>query len=77
MTRTTERSDALLAAAETLMPGGVNSPVRAFRSVGGNPPFIASAEGAYITDADGNQFEFVQYLSEVAEERNQYSLTNE
>ena len=38
------------------MPGGVNSPVRAFRSVGGNPPFIASAEGAYMTDEDGNRF---------------------
>ena len=38
MARTTERSDALLTEAEALMPGGVNSPVRAFRSVGGNPP---------------------------------------
>ncbi|MBV69887.1 MAG: glutamate-1-semialdehyde-2,1-aminomutase [Myxococcales bacterium] len=56
MSRATDRSDALFAAAETLMPGGVNSPVRAFRSVGGNPPFIASAEGAYITDADGNRY---------------------
>jgi glutamate-1-semialdehyde 2,1-aminomutase len=56
MARLTERSDALLSAAEALMPGGVNSPVRAFKSVGGNPPFIASAEGAYITDADGNRY---------------------
>ena len=56
MARTTERSDALLTEAEALMPGGVNSPVRAFRSVGGNPPFLASAEGAYVTDADGNRY---------------------
>ena len=53
MTRNTERSDALLNEAEQLMPGGVNSPVRAFRSVGGNPPFIASAHGAHMTDEDG------------------------
>jgi glutamate-1-semialdehyde 2,1-aminomutase len=38
------------------MPGGVNSPVRAFGSVGGIPPFIVSASGAYLTDADGNQY---------------------
>jgi len=56
MSITTKRSDALLERAQNLMPGGVNSPVRAFRSVGGNPPFIASAEGAYMTDEDGNRF---------------------
>jgi glutamate-1-semialdehyde 2,1-aminomutase len=50
------RSAALLERAERLMPGGVNSPVRAFRAVGGNPPFIASAEGAYLTDEDGNRY---------------------
>ncbi len=38
------------------MPGGVDSPVRAFRAVGGHPPFVASAEGAYLLDADGNRF---------------------
>ena len=38
------------------MPGGVNSPVRAFRSVGGDPPFIASAKGAYLTDVDGHVY---------------------
>lgn len=38
------------------MPGGVNSPVRAFRAVGGNPIFIKSAKGAYIHDEDGNQY---------------------
>ncbi len=56
MSITTQRSDALLERAQALMPGGVNSPVRAFRSVGGNPPFIASAQGAYMTDEDGNRF---------------------
>jgi glutamate-1-semialdehyde 2,1-aminomutase len=42
--------------AEKLLPGGVDSPVRAFRAVGGNPPFVVSAEGAYLTDADGNRY---------------------
>jgi glutamate-1-semialdehyde 2,1-aminomutase len=42
--------------AKTLIPGGVNSPVRAFKSVGGNPVFIKSAKGAYLTDVDGNQY---------------------
>jgi glutamate-1-semialdehyde 2,1-aminomutase len=42
--------------AEQFFPGGVNSPVRAFRAVGGNPPFIARAEGAYLFDADENQY---------------------
>ena len=39
-----------------LFPGGVNSPVRAFRAVGGSPPFIGRAEGAYLYDADGNRY---------------------
>lgn len=39
-----------------VIPGGVNSPVRAFRSVGGNPPFIARAHGATLVDADGNEY---------------------
>lgn len=43
-------------AASKLLPGGVNSPVRAFKSVGGTPRFIASAKGQYITDVDGNQY---------------------
>ncbi len=38
------------------MPGGVDSPVRAFRAVGGHPPFVVSAEGAWLIDADGNRF---------------------
>ncbi len=42
--------------AKTLIPGGVNSPVRAFKSVGGNPVFIQSAKGAYLTDVDGNKY---------------------
>jgi glutamate-1-semialdehyde 2,1-aminomutase len=42
--------------ARSVVPGGVNSPVRAFGSVGGTPPFIASAQGPYLTDVDGNQY---------------------
>ena len=50
------RSQALQQRAERFFPGGVNSPVRAFRAVGGAPPFIERAEGAYLTDADGNRY---------------------
>ncbi len=50
------RSQALQLRAERFLPGGVNSPVRAFRAVGGAPPFVESAEGAWLTDADGNQY---------------------
>ena len=50
------RSDALRRRAEKLFPGGVNSPVRAFRAVGGAPPFVERGEGAYLWDADGNRF---------------------
>lgn len=49
-------SAALLARAERIIPGGVNSPVRAFRSVGGHPIFIARAEGAYLFGADGKRY---------------------
>ena len=42
--------------AENLLPGGVDSPVRAFRAVGGDPPFVVRAEGAYLWDADGNRY---------------------
>jgi glutamate-1-semialdehyde 2,1-aminomutase len=42
--------------AEAVLPGGVDSPVRAFRAVGGEPPFIVRAEGAYLWDADGNRY---------------------
>jgi glutamate-1-semialdehyde 2,1-aminomutase len=50
------RSQALQQRAERFFPGGVNSPVRAFRAVGGAPPFIERAEGAWLTDADGNRY---------------------
>lgn len=50
------RSEQLFVKAQRLMPGGVNSPVRAFKAVGGNPIFIQRAEGARITDVDGNTF---------------------
>lgn len=49
------RSAALFAAAQRVLPGGVNSPVRAFRSVGGTPRFMARGEGAWLVDADGNR----------------------
>jgi glutamate-1-semialdehyde 2,1-aminomutase len=52
----TTRSEKLFKAARKVIPGGVNSPVRAFRSVGGTPLFIARAKGATIVDADGNSF---------------------
>lgn len=52
----TTRSDALFAEAKTLIPGGVNSPVRAFRGVGGTPRFIDHGTGAYLFDADGNRY---------------------
>jgi len=54
------RSRELFARAETVLPGGVNSPVRAFRYVGGDPLFIDRGEGAYLYDVDGNRF--VDYL---------------
>ncbi len=47
--------------AKNLIPGGVNSPVRAFRAVGGNPLFIARAKGPYMYDEDGN--EFIEYIN--------------
>ena len=50
------RSAALQARAERFLPGGVDSPVRAFRAVGGGPPFVERAEGAWLTDADGHRY---------------------
>ncbi|MBA1262322.1 glutamate-1-semialdehyde 2,1-aminomutase [Stutzerimonas stutzeri] len=50
------RSEILFASAQTHIPGGVNSPVRAFRSVGGTPLFLKHAEGAYVTDEDGKRY---------------------
>ncbi|MCC5921482.1 MAG: glutamate-1-semialdehyde 2,1-aminomutase [Cyclobacteriaceae bacterium] len=51
-----EKSKALFSAAKEVIPGGVNSPVRAFKAVGGDPLFIKSAKGAYIYDADDNRY---------------------
>lgn len=53
---TTEVSARLFAEASAVIPGGVNSPVRAFTSVGGTPRFITSANGYWLTDADGNRY---------------------
>src|SRR5258708_2846076 len=50
------RSNELFERAIKVIPGGVNSPVRAFRAVGGDPVFIASGHGARLTDADGNDY---------------------
>lgn len=50
------KSEQLFARAQQVIPGGVNSPVRAFQAVGGSPRFIKSAKGAHITDADGNTY---------------------
>jgi glutamate-1-semialdehyde 2,1-aminomutase len=55
------KSEELFHRAQKTIPGGVNSPVRAFRSVGGNPPFIARGEGSHIFDADGN--EYIDYVA--------------
>ncbi|HHW7519196.1 TPA: glutamate-1-semialdehyde 2,1-aminomutase [Mannheimia haemolytica] len=49
-------SEQLFEQAQKVIPGGVNSPVRAFKGVGGTPVFIEKAEGAYITDSDGKQY---------------------
>lgn len=51
-----EKSEKLFEAAQRVIPGGVNSPVRAFRGVGGRPLFIDHAEGPYLWDADGNRY---------------------
>ena len=55
-TRTIEESERLFAEASGLMPGGVSSPVRAFRAVGGTPLFVERGEGAYLVDVDGNRY---------------------
>ncbi|HLU50975.1 MAG TPA: aminotransferase class III-fold pyridoxal phosphate-dependent enzyme, partial [Flavobacteriaceae bacterium] len=56
-----QRSSALFAEAQKYIPGGVNSPVRAFKGVGGTPVFIEKAQGAYLYDADGNKF--IDYIN--------------
>ena len=54
--RSIVNSDALFAKAQQVMPGGVSSPVRAFKGVGGTPVFIKEGEGCLVTDLDGNRY---------------------
>ncbi|GGK09946.1 glutamate-1-semialdehyde 2,1-aminomutase [Yeosuana aromativorans] len=56
-----KRSSALFAQAENVIPGGVNSPVRAFKAVGGTPIFVKEAKGAYLYDEDGNKL--IDYIN--------------
>src|SRR5258707_6614911 len=58
--RKVEQSRRLQQRAESMIPGGVNSPVRAFGSVGGDPPFIVRGKGSHIWDADEN--EYIDYV---------------
>jgi glutamate-1-semialdehyde 2,1-aminomutase len=60
MARKLEQSRKLQKRAEMMIPGGVNSPVRAFRAVGGDPPFVVRGQGSHIWDADGN--EYIDYI---------------
>jgi len=60
MARKLEQSRRLQKRAEQMIPGGVNSPVRAFRAVGGDPPFIVRGLGSHLWDADGN--EYIDYI---------------
>ncbi len=60
MPRKIEQSRKLQKRAESLIPGGVNSPVRAFRAVGGDPPFMVRGKGSRLWDADGN--EYIDYI---------------
>ncbi|MFQ3340862.1 MAG: glutamate-1-semialdehyde 2,1-aminomutase [Flavobacteriaceae bacterium] len=56
-----QRSSSLFKAAQAVIPGGVNSPVRAFKAVGGSPIFVERAKGAYLYDADGNKL--IDYIA--------------
>jgi glutamate-1-semialdehyde 2,1-aminomutase len=56
-----QRSSALFQSAQKVIPGGVNSPVRAFQAVGGTPIFVQKAKGAYLYDEDGNTL--IDYIS--------------
>ena len=56
-----QRSSELFTEANIVIPGGVNSPVRAFKSVGGTPVFMESAKGAYLFDVDGNKY--IDYIN--------------
>src|SRR5688572_14693444 len=58
---TTKNSKQLFERAQLSIPGGVNSPVRAFKSVGGTPVFMERAQGAYLYDADGNRY--IDYIN--------------
>ena len=58
--RPAAKNEAYFKRAEKVLVGGVNSPVRAFRSVGGTPPFIARGEGSHLFDVDGN--EYIDYV---------------
>ncbi len=58
---TTSKSEQLFSRAQQSIPGGVNSPVRAFKSVGGTPIFMSKAKGAYLYDADGNKY--IDYIN--------------
>ena len=60
MPRKVEQSRKLQKRAEMMIPGGVNSPVRAFRAVGGDPPFVVRGKSSHIFDADGN--EYIDYI---------------
>src|SRR4051794_14994323 len=61
MTMKIDKSISLFSRAQQSIPGGVNSPVRAFKSVGGNPIFISRAKGAYLYDVDNNQY--IDYIA--------------
>jgi glutamate-1-semialdehyde 2,1-aminomutase len=58
--KSSAKSEALFQRAQDVIPGGVNSPVRAFRAVGGNPLFISQGQGSHIFDVDGN--EYIDYV---------------
>ncbi len=81
--KTAPISEELFQRAQQFIPGGVNSPVRAFRAVGGNPRFIKSAKGAYLFDEDGNRYmEFINswgpmilgHASEIVQEAVQQAI---
>ncbi|MBC5773621.1 glutamate-1-semialdehyde 2,1-aminomutase [Pontibacter sp. KCTC 32443] len=83
--KTAPISEELFQRAQNFIPGGVNSPVRAFRAVGGNPRFIKSAKGAYLFDEDGNRYmEFINswgpmilgHAAEIVQEAVQQAIPN-
>ena len=56
MTPNTDTNEKLFARAQRVIPGGVNSPVRAFKAVGGTPRFVKRAQGAYFWDVEGHRY---------------------